>query len=426
MELKPVKQLRGSLMVPSDKSISHRGIMFGALANGSTIVHHFLNSADCLSTISCFQAMGIEIEKTQDVVTIHGKGLHGLKKPDHALDAGNSGTTTRLLSGILSGQDFTSIISGDASLQTRPMGRIMTPLSSMGAKLVSLHSGNCVPLEITGGQLHGITYHSPIASAQVKSAILLAGLYADGATTVIEPALSRNHTELMLSGFGAELSCQETSATIQPEPHLEGQSIFVPGDISSAAFFLCAAFITPNSELLIQNVGINPTRSGILAVCEKMGANLSYENKRLVSNEPVCDLFVQTSSLKGTVIEGCLIPTLIDELPVIAVMACFASGQTIIKDAADLKTKESNRIETMVLNLKAMGADIEATDDGMIINGTGHLKGAVVDSFNDHRIAMSLAIASLNATGTTTIRRSACVTISYPDFFEDLKRISCH
>lgn len=416
--------LRGKLAIPGDKSISHRAIMFGALADGTTEITNFLQGADCLSTISCFQAMGVEIENKADKVLIHGVGLNGLKAPDQVLDVGNSGTTTRLISGILAGQRFTSTLNGDASIQKRPMKRIMDPLTQMGAKIRSINDNGCAPLEIHGGKLHGISYHSPVASAQVKSCVLLAGLYADGMTSVTEPALSRNHTELMLSGFGASVVSVGTTATIEPRPHLYGQKIAVPGDISSAAYWIAAALAVPNSELVLKNVGVNPTRDGILRVAEAMGADIVRENVHKVSGELVCDLIVRSSHLHGVTVSGELIPTLIDEIPVIAVLACFADGETIIKDAQELKVKESNRIDTVVEGLLAMGADATATDDGMIIHGGGSLHGATIDSHLDHRIAMSFAIAGLMCDTPTTIQNADSVGISYPDFYESLKKIS--
>ena len=416
------KHLKGEITVPGDKSISHRAVMFGALAEGLTEVEGFLPGADCLSTIDCFRRMGIFIEEPEATrLLIHGKGLHGLKKPADILDTGNSGTTTRLISGILSGQDFETTLTGDASIQKRPMGRIIEPLSLMGASIESLNKNGCAPLRIQGRPLHGIHYTTKVASAQVKSAILLAGLYGDCPTSVTEPALSRNHTELMLRSFGAKVQTEGVTATIEPLPHLAGQKILVPGDISSAAYFLAAGCITPNSEIFIQNVGINPTRDGILRVLKRMGADVTILPGDNRTGEPVADLLVKTSHLQGCVLEGDLIPALIDEIPVIAIMACFAAGTTIIRDAAELKVKESNRIDVMVENLSAMGAHITATEDGMIIEGGYPLHGAVVDSHLDHRIAMSFAIAGLNADGETQIAGAECVNISYPGFYEDLK-----
>ena len=418
-----VTSLKGEVTIPGDKSISHRAVMFGSLAEGTTEVTNFLQGADCLSTISCFRKLGIQIENTAERILIHGKGLHGLSESSETLDTGNSGTTTRLISGILAGQSFTTFLNGDASIQTRPMKRIMTPLSMMGADITSLNGNNCAPLRICGGHLHGITYQSPVASAQVKSCVLLAGLYADAPTSVTEPVLSRNHTELMLSGFGAKVTSSGTTATIEPEPDLKGMKIEVPGDISSAAYFIAAGLIIPNSEILVKNVGINPTRDGILRVAIEMGGDITVLNEKISGGEPTCDLLVRSSSLKGITVGGEIIPTLIDEIPMIAVMACFAEGTTIIKDAQELKVKESNRIDTVVTNLKAMGAHIEATDDGMIIEGGYPLHGAVIDSHLDHRIAMSFAVGALGADGETTIEGADCVKISYPEFYETLESL---
>lgn len=414
--------LKGEITVPGDKSISHRGIMLGALANGTTSITNFLKGADCLSTISCFQKMGIEIEETENEILVHGKGLHDLSAPKEILDAGNSGTTTRLISGILAGQNFSCDLTGDASIQKRPMKRIMTPLSMMGADITSVHNNGCAPLHIKGAPLKGISYQSPVASAQVKSCVLFAGLYADGKTSVTEPFLSRNHSELMLSSFGASVQTCGTTATIEPEPVLTAQKVEVPGDISSAAFFIAAGLLIPGSELLIKNVGINPTRDGILRVCRQMGANLELLNTRTQCGEPVADILVKHSGLNGTVIEGDLIPTLIDELPVIAVMAACANGETIVRNAEELKVKESNRLEIIVHHLSEMGCDITGTEDGMIIRGGKPLHGAVLDSHLDHRIAMSFAVAGLVADGETEITNADCVNISYPGFYRDLLR----
>lgn len=415
--------LHGEVTIPGDKSISHRSVMFGSIAKGDTEITNFLQGADCLSTISCFRAMGIEIENDGNRVLVHGKGLHGLSKPENVLDCGNSGTTTRLISGILSAQNFDVTLTGDASIQKRPMKRIMDPLSLMGADIRSIHGNGCAPLAISGRPLHGIHYQSPVASAQVKSAILLAGLYADGETRVTEPYVSRNHSELMLSHFGADVHTEDTTAVIRPVKELYGQKIEVPGDISSAAFFLSAGLLIPNSEILIKNVGTNPTRDGILRVCKEMGADITLLNEK-TSGEPTADLLVRSSNLHGTVIGGAVIPTLIDELPMIAGMACFAEGETIIKDASELKVKESNRIAVMVENLSAMGADVEETEDGMIIRGGKPLHGAVIDSHLDHRIAMTFAILGCMAEGETEILGAECVNISYPGFYDDLKRLS--
>lgn len=416
--------LRGEITVPGDKSISHRAVMFGALAKGTTSITNFLKGADCLSTISCFEKMGIEIEQLPSEILIHGKGLHGLNAPETILDAGNSGTTTRLLSGILAGQAFCTTLTGDASIQKRPMTRIITPLSQMGGKIESLSDNGCAPLKITGHPLKPIHYLSPVSSAQVKSCVLLAGMYADGITKVTEPYLSRNHSELMLRSFGANITSEGTTAAITGNPVLEGQKVIVPGDISSAAYFIAAGLLIPGSEILIKDVGINPTRDGILKVCADMGADIQLLNKREYGKEPVADILVKHSELKATVIEGALIPTLIDELPMLAVMAAFAQGTTVIRDAQELKVKESNRLDIIVQHLSAMGADIIPTEDGMEIHGGKPLKGAVLDSYMDHRIAMSFAVAGMAADGETEILNASCVDISYPEFYRDMAAIS--
>lgn len=421
--------LSGTLTVPGDKSISHRAIMFSALAEGTTSIRGFLKGADCLATIDCFRSMGIQIEETEDVIYVHGKGLHGLSAPREVLNVGNSGTTTRLISGILAGQDFACTLSGDASLNARPMGRIMRPLAKMNAKIESVKNNDCAPLRIEGRPLTAIHYNSPVASAQVKSCVLLAGLYADGKTSVTEPALSRDHTERMLRAFGVDVVSEGTTCTLTPPEHLRAHPIVIPGDISSAAFFIVAGLVTPDSEILIKNVGVNETRAGILKVCEAMGADITRQNERTESGEPVADLLVRTSDLHGTVIEGALIPALIDELPVIALMACFAKGETVIRDAGELRVKESDRIALMTENLTAMGADVIATEDGFLINSRQSedtvptLHGAAIHCALDHRIAMTFAIAGLNADGETVIADSACVDVSYPSFFSDLERL---
>lgn len=421
--------LKGEVQIPGDKSISHRAVMLGSIARGTTEISHFLNGADCLSTIHCFQKMGIEIEQSKDLVLVHGRGLRGLKAPQGILDTGNSGTTTRLICGILSGQNFSSVLSGDDSLNSRPMKRIMDPLNQMGARITSIQDNNCAPLRIEPGTLHGIRYVSPVASAQVKSSVLLAGLYADSPVSVTEPVLSRNHTELMLGSFGADISSElhadgSATASVSPCAELYGQKIQVPGDISSAAYFIAAGLLVPGSRLLVKNVGINPTRAGFLEICRKMGADIGYLNRQSQGGEETADLLVTPKPLTGTVIEGAVIPSLIDEIPILAVMAAFAEGTTVIRDAAELKVKETNRIQTVTENLLAMGAEIIPTEDGMIIHGTGALKGTQIQSHLDHRIAMAFSVAALAAEGTTTILDSQCVDVSYPGFFAQLMDLS--
>lgn len=428
-EIKAMEALKGEVQIPGDKSISHRAVMLGSIARGTTEISHFLNGADCLSTIHCFQKMGIEIEQSKDLVLVHGRGLRGLKAPQGILDTGNSGTTTRLICGILSGQNFSSVLSGDDSLNSRPMKRIMDPLNQMGARITSIQDNNCAPLRIEPGTLHGIRYVSPVASAQVKSSVLLAGLYADSPVSVTEPVLSRNHTELMLGSFGADISSElhadgSATASVSPCAELYGQKIQVPGDISSAAYFIAAGLLVPGSRLLVKNVGINPTRAGFLEVCRKMGADIGYLNRQSQGGEETADLLVTPKPLTGTVIEGAVIPSLIDEIPILAVMAAFAEGTTVIRDAAELKVKETNRIQTVTENLLAMGAEIIPTEDGMIIHGTGALKGTQIQSHLDHRIAMAFSVAALAAEGTTTILDSQCVDVSYPGFFAQLMDLS--
>ncbi len=423
MKFTKASPLKGELTIPGDKSISHRSVMFGSIAKGTTEISHFLQGADCLSTISCFKKMGIQIENNHDTVIVHGNGLRGLKKPETILDCGNSGTTTRLISGLLAAQDFDVTLTGDESIQKRPMKRIMEPLSLMGADIKSVKENGCAPLSIRGKKLHGIQYTSPVASAQIKSCILLAGLYAEGETKVMEPYVSRNHSEIMLKYFGANVRTEGTTACIAPAEELYGNKIVVPGDISSASYFIAAGLMIPDSEILIKHVGINPTRDGIIHVCRDMGADITLLHVNTDSGEPTADILVKSGSLHGITIGGAIIPTLIDELPMIAAMACFAEGETIIKDAAELKVKESNRIEVMVRNLSAMGADVRETEDGMIIRGGKPLHGAVIDSKLDHRIAMTFAVTGLCAEGETEILGAECVNISYPGFYQDLERL---
>lgn len=416
--LTTARALRGDVTVPGDKSISHRAVMFGALADADTHITGFLMGEDCLSTISCFKKMGVSIDVSEKEVVVHGVGLHGLKAPTELLYTGNSGTTTRLLCGILAGQPFSCTLNGDSSIQKRPMGRIIKPLREMGAD-ISGKDGNLCPLNIHPAPLHGIRYEMPVASAQLKSAILLAGLFADGQTTVIEPAPSRDHTERMLRGLGAQVVSNGTEITLTPPKALHAVNVEVPGDISSAAYFLVAGLILPNSDIVIRNVGINPTRTGILDALEAMGANIERLNER-GTVEPICDLRVRSSHLHGTTIGGDMIPRLIDEIPVLAVAAAFADGETVIRDAQELKVKESNRIATMTAELSKTGADVQETADGMIIRGGKPLHGADFASYADHRVAMSMAVCALACEGNSSIDDPDCVAISYPTFFETL------
>ena len=419
--------LRGTIQIPGDKSVSHRSLMLGALATGETVIHGLLLGEDPRSTAACFRAMGAEISElnTQEV-RVKGIGLGHLREPEDVLNTGNSGTTTRLMLGILASHpDRFFTVTGDHSIRSRPMSRVVKPLQQMGAQIWGRKDASLAPLAIQGRLLKGIDYVSPIASAQVKSCILLAGLMAEGETTVTEPALSRDHSERMLRAFGATVKVDpdRISATVVGGSTLVGQTVIVPGDISSAAFWLVAGAIVPGSDLTIQNVGINPTRTGILEALQMMGADIELLNQREVTGEPVADLRVRSSQLKGITIEGDIIPRLIDEVPILAVAAIFAVGTTVIKDAEELRVKESDRITVMATQLNAMGAKVTELPDGMEIVGGTALSGAEVDSFTDHRIAMSLAIAALNATGGTTIHRAEAASISYPTFVETLERV---
>ncbi|MDJ0712650.1 MAG: 3-phosphoshikimate 1-carboxyvinyltransferase [Prochloraceae cyanobacterium] len=420
--------LQGTINIPGDKSISHRALMLGAIAEGETIVEGLLLGEDPRSTASCFRAMGAEIsELNTEKVVVKGVGLGNLLEPEDVLDAGNSGTTMRLMLGLLaSHRERFFTVTGDNSLRSRPMSRVIKPLQQMGATIWGRKNNSIAPLAIRGQQLKPIHYHSPIASAQVKSCILLAGLMVEGKTTVTEPALSRDHSERMLQAFGAKLEIdpETNSVTIAGQPTLQGQKVIVPGDISSAAFWLVAGAIVPGSELLIKNVGVNPTRTGILEALEMMGANIELENQRIVAGEPVAELRVRHGKLKGCTIEGDIIPRLIDEVPILAVAATFAEGTTTIKDAAELRVKESDRLAAIASGLNRMGAKITELTDGLEITGGTQLTGAEVDSYTDHRIAMSLAIAALNAKNTTTIIGAEAAAISYPNFVPTLQLIS--
>ncbi|GAA4708954.1 3-phosphoshikimate 1-carboxyvinyltransferase [Brevibacillus fulvus] len=426
MQVKQAKKVSGVVRVPGDKSISHRAVMFGAIAEGTTRISGFLAGADCLSTIRCFQQMGVKITRQGDEVTVEGKGWYGLNEPAEVLDVGNSGTTIRLLSGILATQPFHSVLQGDESIARRPMRRVMTPLRQMGARIDGRKEGEYTPLSIRGGDLHGIAYASPVASAQVKSAILLAGLQAAGDTSVTEPMRSRDHTERMLRAFGIDVRQEGLTVTVQGGQQLTAREIEVPGDISSAAFLLAAAFMLPGSELVIQNVGVNPTRTGILDVIRAMGGEVRLENERIWNEEPVADLHVAYRPLNGAVIEGELIPRLIDEIPVIAVLATQATGRTIIRDAQELRVKETDRIATIAEELGKLGAQITPTEDGLIIEGPVQLQGALTDSRGDHRIGMAMAVAALAATGETTIADAEAINVSFPGFAELLSSITEH
>ncbi|MDO4620183.1 MAG: 3-phosphoshikimate 1-carboxyvinyltransferase [Lachnospiraceae bacterium] len=443
LTIQKARSLHGTLSVPGDKSISHRSIMLGAIAEGDTVVRGFLKSADCLATLECFRRLGVSIEEVPASVSadpkepseeaaliIHGVGLHGLHAPDGVeLNAENSGTTVRLLSGILAGQSFSSHITGDSSLQKRPMARIIRPLTEMGILVASNNDDNRLPLRIAGGVPRGIRYTSPVASAQVKSCVLLAGLYAEDPTFFTEPALSRNHTELMLGAFGGNLKIRKSrdseavTTILYPGTVLTGQNIIVPGDISSAAYFLAAGLLVRNSEVTLRNVGINETRDGMLRVIRAMGGQMTLSNVHMEGKEPVADITVSSSRLHGTEIGGALIPTLIDELPVIAVMAAAAEGKTVIRDAGELRVKESDRLAAIAENLRKMGIRVDESEDGMVIYG-GTLSGAAVDPLGDHRLAMAFSVAGLISQTPTTILDETCVNISYPNFYGDLALLS--
>lgn len=415
--------LHGTIHIPGDKSISHRAVMFGSIAHGTTTIHNFLLGEDCLSTISCFQKLGVSIIQDGNRITIEGKGYNGLQEPTQLLDVGNSGTTMRLILGILAGMDQHCTLIGDNSIGKRPMNRVTIPLAQMGAKIDGRENGKYTPLSIRGGALQGMEYTSPIASAQVKSAILLAGLRADGRTTVHEPYKSRDHTERMLQQFGVKVEVEDCSVTVDGMQILKGTEVMVPGDISSAAFFLVAGSVIAGSHLTLKDVGLNDTRTGIIDALKDMGAMLTIHEIKNKEFEPYGDMEVEATKLRGTEIGGALIPRLIDEIPILALAATQAEGKTIIKDAQELKVKETNRIQTVVDELSKMGACIEATEDGMVIEGPTPLKGAIVDSHGDHRIGMMLGIAGLLAEGETTILNEEAVDVSFPQFFSILQQL---
>ena len=425
MSLKVEKKdkLKGKVSIPGDKSISHRAVILSSLAEGKSKIKGFLESEDCLSTVNAFRNLGVEIQKVNcHQYIVKGVGLNGLKEPENILDCRNSGTTMRLMLGLLSAQKFYSILTGDDSLRKRPMERIIKPLTRMGAHIWS-RQGGYAPLSVMGSSLSGIDYKLPVASAQVKSAILLAGLYSDQSVKIVEPALSRDHTERMLAGFGINMVKEGYNITLLPEDNrkLHPQEIRIPGDISSAAFFITAALITKDSHILIKDVGINPTRTGFLEVVEKMGGKIKLLNKREVSSEPIADIEVKSSQLHGIEIAGELIPKMIDEIPITVVLASQAAGVTVIKDAGELRVKETDRIRAMVSQLTRLGVKMEEFRDGMIIKGPNQIKGGIsVKSFGDHRVAMSLAIAGLVAEHELTITDSQVINTSFPGFKETL------
>jgi len=416
----PIKKLDGECQVAGDKSISHRAIIFGSISKGITEISNFLPGLDCLSTIDCFRKMGVSIEVNNETnVKIYGVSLNGLKEPSDILNVGNSGTTIRLLTGLLSGTSFYSVMTGDASIRKRPMNRVTNPLTQMGAKIYGRDNNNLAPVTILGSKLNPISYQSPVASAQIKSSILLAGLWADGKTTVIEPAKSRDHTERMFLSFGGELINGDKSTTITGDiPKLVGQKIEIPGDVSSAAFLMVAASIVPNSEICIKNVGINPTRSGIIDALIAMGANIQLSNQRYFGQEPVADIIVKYSQLQGTVIEGDIIPRLIDEIPVLLIAAAVANGKTIIKDAKELRVKETDRIQVMYEQLMSLGVISTPKDDGIEIDGNQIFDGGIIDTNHDHRIGMAFAVVACIAKAKIKILNYDAVKVSFPNFTE--------
>ncbi|VDH01684.1 3-phosphoshikimate 1-carboxyvinyltransferase 1 [Lysinibacillus sphaericus] len=416
--------LNGTLQVPGDKSISHRAVMLGAIAKGTTTISGFLAGEDCLSTIRIFSQLGVNIERSGTNVTVKSPGITAWKNPNEALDAGNSGTTARLLLGILAGSQVTAEITGDRYLCKRPMRRVTTPLTEMDAKFESDHVAGTLPLTVKGSPLKAMSYEMPIASAQVKSALLFAGFSAEGTTVVTEKAVSRDHTERMLQQFGAKVQTEGTSVSIVGGQSLQACDVKVPGDISSAAFFMCAAAMVPGSTITFKDVGLNPTRTGIVDVLKEMGAKVSIEHEVEVEGEPYGELTVETSDLRAIEISGSLIPRLIDELPVIALLATQAKGTTIIKDAEELRVKETDRIEAVCSELQKLGASIEPTPDGMRVTGPTKLKGATLSSHGDHRLGMMAAIASLVTEGPVQIEDASCINVSYPGFFEHLNSLT--
>ncbi|MFC4735884.1 3-phosphoshikimate 1-carboxyvinyltransferase [Bacillus daqingensis] len=415
--------LTGTIRVPGDKSISHRAVMFASLAEGTTTITGFLRGQDCLSTIRCMRQLGVTITENQDEIVVGGKPEGGFSEPEALLDVGNSGTTIRLLSGILAGEPIYSVLAGDDSIAKRPMSRVTGPLKMMNAVIDGRDRGRLTPLSIRGGGLTGIHYLSPVASAQVKSAVLLAGLQADGRTTVTEPHLSRDHTERMLNAFGVKIDRRETSVSLEGGQPLKAADIHVPGDISSAAFMMVAASIIPGSRVMLENTGVNPTRTGIIDVLQRMGADIRLHHERIEGGEPVADIEVHYAPLQATEVFGSDIPRLIDEVPALALAAVFAEGETIIRDAAELKVKETNRIDTVVHQLNQLGASCHATEDGMRIHGGTGLTGGTVESYHDHRIGMTMALAGLAAKSEVTVKDTDAVAVSYPGFFEDLQKL---
>ncbi len=422
--VRPVKGIRGEIAVPGDKSISHRSIMLGSISRGETTVRGFLRGEDNIATLNAFRAMGVAIDDDGETLRIAGKGLRGLSEPTDVIDCGNSGTSMRLLTGLLAPQRFYSVLSGDQYLRRRPMRRVLEPLARMGACLYGREGGEKAPLAIIGRDLAGISYASPVASAQVKSALMLAGLYADGETRISEPHLSRDHSERMFRHFGADVETGPGGVVVRSGRELEGRDIVVPGDISSAAFFMVAALIVPGSELLIRGVGVNPTRTGIIDILTAMGGSIELLDQREVSGEPVADILVRSSRLKGIEIAGEVVTRAIDEFPVICVAAANAEGRTVVREARELRVKETDRIAAMATNLRAVGVAVTETEDGMDIDGVEQVAAGAVESFGDHRIAMSMLVAGLSAAGEIAVSDTECVATSFPTFFSILETVA--
>jgi 3-phosphoshikimate 1-carboxyvinyltransferase len=422
---RPAAAVRGEISVPGDKSVSHRSIMLGGIARGETTIRGILRGEDNMATLAAFRAMGVAVADDGQVLRITGRGLHGLQEPGDVLDCGNSGTSMRLLAGLLAGQRFYSVLTGDQYLRRRPMKRVIEPLTRMGGLIYGRDGGEKAPLAIVGRPLAGIDYRTPVASAQIKSALLLAGLYAEGETRVQEPHLSRDHSERMLRYYGADIATlPDGTVTIRGGRELQAGEIVVPGDISSAAFFLVAGLIVPGSELLITGVGVNPTRTGIIDILQAMGGDIRLTNQREVSGEPVADLLVRSSSLQGTVIDGELVTRAIDELPVACIAAAMAEGTTVIRDARELRVKETDRIRAMAVNLAAAGVAVEESEDGMTVQGRESFDACRVESFGDHRIAMSFIVAGLRSRGGIDVEDVACINTSFPVFFDLVTRVT--
>ena len=422
-KIKPAKNLTGTIQFPGDKSISHRYAMLGAIAEGPTEIHFFSTSADCQSTLTCLKQLGVGIERKDNVVLIQGAGLSGLQPAAQPLNAGNSGSTMRMLAGILAGQPFRSVVVGDASLSRRPMMRVAAPLELMGAR-IKLGEGGLPPLEIEGGALKPIRYEMPVASAQVKSAILLAGLFAEGETEVVEKVQTRDHTEIILEQMGASIGCYHRTIAVRGRARLTGRKLHVPGDLSSAAFFIVAGLIAPDSNLVLHNVGLNPTRTGILDVLAPMGARVKVVNVEMLNGELIGDLHIESGPLRGGEIPESAVPGIIDELPILAVLGTQTEEGLTFRGAAELRVKESDRLAAVAENLRRMGAEVEEFPDGLRVAGRQTLHGAEIDPHDDHRIAMAFAVAGLVAHGGTEIKNSSCVDISFPDFFEILSRVA--